>query len=112
MPHDVHRRLFLKPLTTGSLSGDDLILTDMKTCLRRHLNAALIECAALSRELGAVDADGAMADLRAAFDPHDARAAIQDCFSDGFHTALAVVQDGGGEVFAVRRVDLPSGAAN
>jgi len=111
MPHDVHRRLFIKPFAGADAPGDYFILTDMKTCLRRHLNAALIECAALSRSLEAADPDGVMADLRAAFDSHEARAPIQDCFSDGFHTALAVLKETGGEPLCARNDDLPSGAA-
>jgi len=111
--HNTHQRLFFK--TAGNASAraahaDYFILGDMKAALRRHLNAALIECAALSRELTQVDPDGVMIDLRAEFDPHEETAPIQDIFTDGFHTALDIVKECGGEPLAARK-ELPSGAA-
>jgi hypothetical protein len=89
---------------------DWFVLDDMKSCLRRHLSAALIECSALSRELDAVDGDALMPALNAQFDPLAGDSAIQDCFSDGFASAQATLRDSGSQPLAVR-AELPSGAA-
>ena len=89
---------------------DWFVLDDMKSCLRRHLSAALIECAALSRELNAVDGDTLMPALNAQFDPLTRESTIQDCFSDGFAHAHAALRVSGSEPLAVR-TELPSGAA-
>ena len=88
---------------------DDLILADMKSCLRRHLSAALIECAALARDLDLVDPDVIVAGIRSQFDPEDSIASIQDCFSDAFYSALDQAKPFGGEALAAR-TELPSGA--
>lgn len=92
-------------------ADDWFVLDEMKACMRRHLGAALIECAALSRELTTLDGDCVMAALRAQFDPYLAGTSVKDCFSDGFRSGLAVLKDSGDEPLAVR-AELPSGAAD
>ena len=91
---------------------DYFALADMKDCLRRHLGAALIECAVLARDFVELDPDRVMDDLRAEFDPGRAQAPIQDCFSDGFHAALNRIRDLGGEPLSAHRAELPSGVAS
>ena len=91
--------------------GDCYVLLDMKACLRRHLDAGLIECAALSRDLAQLDPDSIMAALRGQFDPQAPAAPIQDCFSDGFYKAIDEIKDKGGEPIGARGTELPSGAA-
>jgi hypothetical protein len=88
---------------------DFFVLADMKAALRRHLNAALIECAHHARDLSTLDADDVMKNLRAQFDPEDAGAAIQDRFTDAFHGALSPLKDAGAEPLASHG-ELPSGA--
>jgi hypothetical protein len=88
---------------------DFFVLADMKAALRRHLNAALIECACHARDLGTLDADDVMRDLRGQFDPESRTSPIQDCFADAFHTAGAALKDTGGDPLAARQ-ELASGA--
>jgi len=89
--------------------SDHFTLVEMKISLRRHLNAALIECACLSCNLELCDAGDLMRNLRLQFDPEQGAAPIQDCFSDSFAAALGKVKDAGGDPLAARAV-LPSGA--
>ena len=96
---------------TRPTSADDwYVLEDMKAALRRYLNAALIECAGLSRDLtgDAVDPDQLMTDLRASFDPSLAESAIQDAFADAFHAAQDALKNAGCEPITTRKC-LPSG---
>lgn len=102
--------MYLSRKPQARQAEDWFTVDDMKACLRRHLGAALIECAALSRELTQLDGDRIMSDLRMQFDPLASDAVIQDCFSDGFGPALAYLRDSGNEPLAVR-AELPSGAA-
>jgi len=88
---------------------DYFILDEMKTALRRHLSAALIECAALARDLTLIDADDAMRNVRAEFDADAHDAPVQDCFSNAFGKMTDAVRDAGGEPLAAR-AKLPSGA--
>ena len=109
MHHAQHRPC--RPASHRAAPHDYLVLADMKDCLRRHLNAALIECAALAGDLGHIDADVLMPRIRAEFDPSLANARIQDCFSDGFYEALNTLRDLGGEPITAHRAVLPSGVA-
>jgi len=92
-----------------SALDDYFILDDMKAALRRHLSAALRECAALARDLAVIDGDDVMGDLRKQFDAETAHACIQDCFSEGFTDHVNAVRDAGGEPLTAR-TGLPSGA--
>lgn len=66
---------------------DRLIMRDMMTEITKALSGALNQCELWSMDLKHVDADQLVTDLRAAFDPYQENAAIQDLFSDAFGTA-------------------------
>jgi hypothetical protein len=88
---------------------DWYVLREMQAALRESLNAGLLKCHDLSRQLNLVDPDDLMVEVHCAFDPLQ-ESAIQDCFSDAFHSAKAQIQNAGGEPIFARDV-MPSGAA-
>lgn len=92
---------------------DWFVLDDMRAALTRHLNAAIIECSAMARDLSGdvVDPDQLMTDLRHMFDPYGDHSHIQDLFSDTFHRAYSAVSDNRGEPLSARSDLLPSGVA-
>lgn len=93
-------------------SDDWFVLEDMKQALTRHLQAALIECAALSRDLTgvAVDPDQLLVDVRHQFDPDSAVSPIQDAFADAFFKHVSALKDASAEPITSRK-SLPSGSA-
>ncbi len=98
----------IRPVSQGL--QDWFVLDEMRDCLRRHLNAGLLECAAIAaRDLGALDADAVMADLRRAFDPEDATSPIQDAFADAFCAPYARLKESGCTPLT-GHATLPSGA--
>lgn len=102
--------IFAPILKSIAPKADWYVLEDMRGAITRHLNAALIECSAMSQDLSVVDPDQLMVDIRAAFDPLLETATVQDCFSDAFHAAVCKLKDAGLEPIA-RANTLPSGAA-
>jgi len=98
----------IRPVSQGL--QDWFVLDEMKDCLRRHLNAGLLECSAVAaRDLGALDADAVMADLRRAFDPESRASPIQDAFADAFFAPYARLKESGCAPLTPRAA-LPSGA--
>jgi len=97
-----------KPMTLSEALHDREVLNEMRHILRSRLNAALILCHAEASKLAALDPDEVMAALRAEFDPLVEKSPIQDCFTDGFHKAMADTDQG---QLLTGRKTLPSGAA-
>lgn len=97
-------------MTAAKYMNDHLVLQEMKAAIRKHLQAAMTECAKLSDELQMLDADDLMAAVRKQFDGSDEDSAVQDCFSDAFWPAMAQCADNRGEPVSFRE-DMPSGAA-
>lgn len=74
--------------------ADYCILREMSESIRAHLNAALLECSALSRDLATLDPDAVRAALAAQFGPEGT---VQDCFADAFHDGRCKLADAGAE---------------
>jgi len=106
--HSLHPSYAHQAQLKATGRGDWAALDAMRDALRRHLTAALVECATISRDLTVVDADQLMTDLRMAFDPHVANANIQDAFSDAFGNAYSTLMDAGLEPITSRKT-LASG---
>lgn len=86
---------------------DYYILDEMRRCIALHLQKALKECEALSRDLHHLNPITVTADIARQFDP-STNGPIQDAFVDGFYNATrALAEDGFDEPFT--RSKLPSG---
>lgn len=94
---------------SAAASQDWYVLREMKAAIRDGLNAGLLKCQDLARDLTIVDPDELMVQLRCAFDPLQ-ESAVQDLFSDAFHRASADVMNAGGEPVSARQA-MPSGIA-
>ena len=89
---------------------DYYILDEMRRCIALHLQKALKECEALSRDLHHLNPITVTADIARQFDP-STNGPIQDAFVDGFYNATrALAKDGFDEPFT--RHILPSGLPN
>ena len=89
--------------------NDADVIKQMKQAMTNHLQAGILECMALSRDLATVDSDQLVTDIQAEFCPHTEISRIQDCFADAFHSAESKVSDVTLEQIT-ERGQLPSGA--
>lgn len=86
---------------------DYYVLNEMRRCIALHLQKALKECEALSRDLHHLNPITITTDIARQFDPAD-DGPIQDAFVDSFYYATrALAEDGFEEPFT--RATLPSG---
>lgn len=91
-------------------TDDWFTIASMKDALRRHIEAGLLECSAMSRDLVELDPDQVVVDLRDQFDPLIETSAVQDLFSDAFFSAARHLHENKvGEPLTSRKC-LPSGA--
>lgn len=83
----------IRPVSQGM--QDWFVLEQMQQIMRQHLQAGLIACSEVSRDLSALDPDQVMVDLRVAFDPHEKD--IRDNFSNAFFHAFGKLKESGCE---------------